>query len=48
MTSGRKELRCPECGGRMEFSNYRPMFPECSECGETFYIEDCDSVENED
>ncbi|MFB6214042.1 MAG: hypothetical protein ABEJ07_05780 [Candidatus Nanohaloarchaea archaeon] len=42
MTSGRKELRCPECGGRMEFSNYRPMFPTCSECGESFHLDECE------
>jgi len=35
------ELICPECGGEMSFNGYRPLFPECRECGEKVYIEEC-------
>jgi uncharacterized protein (DUF983 family) len=35
------KLKCPECGGDMTFNGYRPLFPECTECGENFHVEDC-------
>lgn len=36
------KFRCPDCGGEMAFEGYRQLFPTCTECGETFYIEDCE------
>ncbi|MFB6175193.1 MAG: hypothetical protein ABEJ87_04420 [Candidatus Nanohalobium sp.] len=32
---------CPECGGQMAFKGYRPLFPTCTECGQTFHIDEC-------
>jgi uncharacterized protein (DUF983 family) len=32
---------CPECGGEMSFDGYRPLFPSCVKCGETFHYEEC-------
>jgi uncharacterized protein (DUF983 family) len=42
MSSGNsRKLLCPECGGRMSFEGYRPLFPVCLDCGENFYYEEC-------
>ncbi|MFB6242105.1 MAG: hypothetical protein ABEJ36_04900 [Candidatus Nanosalina sp.] len=35
------KLNCPECGGEMEWEGYRPLFPTCSECGESFHVNLC-------
>ena len=37
-----ERLSCPECGGEMQWEGYRPLFPTCSDCRETFHIEDCE------
>lgn len=42
------KLKCPECGGEMNFEGYRPLFPTCTECGESFHIEECQKVEDEE
>lgn len=39
-------LTCPECGGEMSFNGYRPLFPECRECGETIHIDECKAKED--
>ncbi len=41
------ELGCPECGGEMKFNGYRPLFPECEECGKTFHIDECEKLDAE-
>jgi len=34
-------ILCPECGGEMSFNGYRPLFPECRECGAKKHIDKC-------
>lgn len=35
------KLECPSCGAEMAWNGYRPLFPECTECGETHHVEEC-------
>ncbi|WP_256727648.1 hypothetical protein [Candidatus Nanohalobium constans] len=39
------KLKCPECGGQMTFKGYRPLFPECTECGKNFHVKDCKNTQ---
>lgn len=34
-------LSCADCGGEMVWKGYRPLFPECGDCGKSFHVDDC-------
>ncbi len=36
------KIRCPECGGEMSWEGYRPLFATCTECGESFHVDECE------
>ncbi len=35
-------VKCPECGGKMVWNGYRPLFPSCKDCGKSFHVDDCE------